>query len=253
MNKARSQMILVAVLVCLFAVGMAGLLNFFKYRSTSDRLIRDRLVVTGSGIESSIRSSLALGMQFSDLGTLPETLERERSTDELIRAIEVFDAEGRSMYSTDRLRSVRGVPPAWVVEAKEADGEHWMVKAGPNSAVGVPIRNSFGLVIGHVALRFNDAQIAETERAVARELLLISTVQFIFAAALASLALLAVMGGITRDLDAVEGRLVQGRDKKQRALRGPFARPLTRFFDTVRGAEAQIAALRGRLDQGGPR
>ena len=48
MNAARPQMILVAVLVCLFAVGMAGLLNFFKYRSNAERLIKERLVVTAS-------------------------------------------------------------------------------------------------------------------------------------------------------------------------------------------------------------
>jgi len=129
MNKARSQMILIAVLVCLFAVGMSGLLNFFKYRATADRLIKDRLVVTGAGIENSIRSSLALGLQFSDIGTLPETMDRERSTDELIRTIEVFDNDGNSLYSTDKLRAMRGVPAAWVQEAKDAGA--WVFGGGP--------------------------------------------------------------------------------------------------------------------------
>ncbi len=81
MNSTRPQMIMVAVLVCLFAVGMAGLLNFFKYRTNAERIIKERLVVTGTSIENSIQSSLALGMQFSDLGTLPGTLERERASD----------------------------------------------------------------------------------------------------------------------------------------------------------------------------
>ena len=49
MHNARAQMTIIAVLVCLFAVGMSGLLNFFKYRATADRLIKDRLVVTGAG------------------------------------------------------------------------------------------------------------------------------------------------------------------------------------------------------------
>ena len=94
MNTTRPQMILIAVLVCMFAIGMAGFLNFFKYRSNAERLIKERLVVTGTAIENSIRSSLSLGLQFADLGTLPNMLERERATDDLILSIEVFDTEG---------------------------------------------------------------------------------------------------------------------------------------------------------------
>jgi hypothetical protein len=250
MRKARSQMIVIAVVVCLFAVGMSGLLNFFKYRATADRLIKERLVVTGSGIENSIRSSLMLGLQFSDLGTLPETMDRERSTDELIRTIEVFDTDGKTLYSTDRLRAMRGVPPLWVEESRDADGDYWMVKSGLNSAVGVPIKNSFGQVIGHVALRFDEAQLSESSMKVARELALNTLAIFAAAALLASLAVLAVMTFVARDLAAVEAglRALPGGRPLKAPSRGAFARPLARFFETVRRAESQIAMLRSRLD-----
>jgi hypothetical protein len=243
-------MIVIAVVVCLFAVGMSGLLNFFKYRATADRLIKERLVVTGSGIENSIRSSLMLGLQFSDLGTLPETMDRERSTDELIRTIEVFDTDGKTLYSTDRLRAMRGVPPLWVEESRDADGDYWMVKSGLNSAVGVPIKNSFGQVIGHVALRFDEAQLSESSMKVARELALNTLAIFAAAALLASLAVLAVMTFVARDLAAVEAglRALPGGRPLKAPSRGAFARPLARFFETVRRAESQIAMLRSRLD-----
>jgi hypothetical protein len=254
MDKSRSQMILVAVLVCLFAVGMAGLLNFFKYRSNAERLVKERLVVTGLGIESSIRSSLALGLQFADLGTLPEMMERERGTDDLIRSIEVFDAEGQPLYSTDRLRAQREVPDAWVKAARESTGEQWQVRAGRESAVGLPVRNSFGLVIGHVALRYSLAQVDEGVMAVARELALACLLVFVTAAALASMALLAVMGQTRRDLRAVEAVLARSRDPAgppAASLKGPFSAPLRRFFDTVRTAQSNIAATRARLQRGG--
>ena len=38
MESTRSRMILVATLVCFFAVGMAALLNYYKYRGTADRI-----------------------------------------------------------------------------------------------------------------------------------------------------------------------------------------------------------------------
>ena len=51
MISTHRRMIAVALLVCGFAVGMAGLLNYFKYRSTELRLVNERLLVTGRSIE----------------------------------------------------------------------------------------------------------------------------------------------------------------------------------------------------------
>jgi len=248
-------MILVAVLVCLFAVGMAGFLNFFKYRSNAERIIKERLVVTGTSIENSIRSSLALGLQFADLGTLPGTLERERATDDLILSIEVFDPEGKPLYTTDRLRATRNVPAAWLTAARQAKGEDWFVKSGTESAAGIAIQNSFGLVIGYLALRYSAEQVSQSTSAVARELALFTIGVFVAAATLASLALLGVMRRLSRDVDAVEKALRSADPMRssEAVRKGPFGRALRRFFESVRGAEAEIALLRGNLERGAER
>jgi hypothetical protein len=254
MAKTQPQLIVVAVLVCLFAVGMAGLLNFFKYRSNAERIISERLVVTGTSIENSIQSSLALGLQFSDLGTLPGTLERERATDDLILSIEVFDTEGRPLYSTDRLRQTRHVSDTWLSAARLAGGRDWFVKDGTESAAGIAIQNSFGLTIGYLALRYSEQQVAESTKAVARDLALSAFAVFVVAAALASLALMAVMGRLSRDFEAVEAAL-RARESARPSgtlLRGPFGRALRRFFDTLREAEGELARLRSELDRGRP-
>jgi hypothetical protein len=254
MNSTRPQMIMVAVLVCLFAVGMAGLLNFFKYRSNAERIIKERLVVTGTSIENSILSSLALGLQFSDLGTLPGTLERERASDGLILGIEVFDLEGKPLYSTDRLRAARNVPAAWLEAARQAGGKDWFVKRGTESAAGITIQNSFGLAIGHLALRYSDEQVKASTNAVARELALTTFLVFAAAALLASLALVAMMNRVARDFNAVESAVRSGDPTRssETLRKGPFGRALRRFFDSVRGAEAEIALLRGQLERGSP-
>jgi hypothetical protein len=251
MVKTQPQLIVVAVLVCLFAVGMAGLLNFFKYRSNAERIIKERLVVTGTSIENSIQSSLALGLQFSDLGTLPGTLERERATDDLILSIEVFDVEGRPLYSTDRLREARHVSGAWLSAARLAAGADWFVKDGTESAAGIAIQNSFGLTIGYLALRYSDQQVARTTNAVARELALSTFAVFVVAGGLASAALLAVMGRLERDFAAVESALrVRDTMRLSNPLRrGPFGRALQRFFDTLRKTEAELARVRAVLDR----
>lgn len=251
MNSTRPQMILVAVLVCLFAVGMAGFLNYFKYRSNAERITKERLVVTGMSVENSIQSSLALGLQFADLGTLPGTLERERATDSLILSIEVFDTDGKPLYSTDRLRAARSVPAQWLAAARQAQGADWFVKNGTESAAGIAIQNNFGLVIGYLALRYSEEQVSASTRAVARELALYALGVFVAAATLASLALLAVMHRLSHDFDAVEAALRSGDPLRpsERVRSGPFGRALRRFFERVRGAEAEIALLRGNLER----
>jgi len=252
MKTTKPQMILVAVLVCMFAVGMAGFLNYFKYRSNAERILKERLVVTGNSIETNIQASMALGLQFSDLGTLPGTLERERATDDIILSIEVFDPEGNPLYSTDRLRASRGVPAAWLTAARQSNGGDWFVKDGSESAAGTAVTNNFGLLIGHVALRFSEEQVNASHRAVARELALTTLAVFVVASALASLALLAVMKRLSNELDAVEAVLRSGDPVRPSAVvrNGPFGAALRQFFERVRGAESEIALLRRDLERG---
>jgi len=245
-------MMIVAVLVCLFALGMAGLLNFFKYRSNAERIIKERLVVTGKAIENSIQSSLALGMQFADLGMLPDTLKRQGATDDLILGIEVFDLDGNPLYNTDLLRGMRNVPADWLHAAHRAGGKDWFVQRGTESAAGISIETSYGLAVGYLALRYSDEKAKSSTNAVALELALTTFGVFIAAALVASLALSAMMGSMARKFDAVEAALRSGDlARSGEALRkGPFGAALRRFFESVRGAEAEIALLRGELERG---
>lgn len=250
MDSTRSRMIGVAVVVCGFAVGMAGLLNYFKYRSTSDRLVTERLVVTGRSVENSIQSSLALGLQFSDIGTLPGILDREQATDSLIQGIDIFDTDGKLLYSTDRLRASRPVPKAWLAAARKAgDKGNWLVDNGEETAAGISVQNNFGLTIGYLALRFSGERVRDETYAVGREIALSSLLVFLAAAGLSSLALLTVMRRLGSDVGRVEAALRAGDSARATAIasRGPFGPSLLRFLKTTRLAEAEVARLRSLL------
>lgn len=257
METTRYRMVAVAVLVCFFAVGMAGLLNYFKYRSTSDRIVKERLMVIADSVNSSIHSSLTLGLAFSDLAMLPSTMERERAADDLILGIEVFDTEGKPLYSTDRLRAGRNASKAWFEAAQSStDGEgDWYVDNASESAVGITIKNNFGLKIGYLAVRFSADRISQANATVARELALSALAVFVLAALLASGALVAVMNKLTRDIAAVENTLSSPDASRlpDTVRRGPFGAALRRFFDTVRIAEGELLKLRVTLDRGAQR
>ena len=245
-------MIVVAVVVCGFAVGMAGLLNYFKYRAAADRILTDRLVVTGRLVENSIQSSLALGLQFAEIGTLPGMLDRERATDDLILGIDIFDMDGRMLYSTDRLRATRPVPASWLAAAKAAGNADWRAEDGREAAAGIAVKNNFDLTIGYLALRYSVDRVREAANEVATELAAVALAIFAGAATLSSLALIGVMQRLGRNLQAVERGLGQGEAARAtaRALKGSFGPVLRRFIETTRRAEAEIADLRAGLDRG---
>lgn len=253
MDSTKTRMVVVAVVVCGFAVGMAGLLNYFKYRSTANRIVTERLVVTGKAVESSIQSALELGLQFADIATLPGTLDRERATDELIEGIDVFDTDGKMLYSTDRMRSNRPIPATWLAAAKKSGGAaNWFVDTEQDAAAGISVKNNFGLTIGYLALRYSHDRVNDQAAAVGRQLALMTLVMFVLSASLSAFALLAVMRRLTGDVAMVEQALRSGTSTPAflRASKGPFGRGLAHFVKTTRDVDARIAELRARLQRG---
>jgi len=242
-------MIAVAVLVCLFAVGMAALLNYFKYRSTADRLITARLIVIGKGVENSIQASLSLGLSFKELGTLPALMERARTADPLIREIKVFDPKGQPMYGTNPQGMTQTAPASWLAAARRAGDASWSVIEDDNSAVGISIKNNFGLIVGYLALNYSRTTIDRDAHAVGRGLALAALGIFAAAAALAALLLNFTMRPLERHMSAVETALEHagGAAPGAEIDKGSFGPALVRFFDSVRAADAQIAEIRGRL------
>ena len=252
MESTKRRMIGVAVLVCGFAVGMAGLLNYFKYRATATSIVKDRLLVTGRSIDSSIQSSVALGLQFADIGTLTGTMQRERATDDLILSIDIFDNDGRMLYSTDSLRMDRPVPAHWVEAAHKAKEDGWFTEHQDESAAGMKIENNFGLTMGHLVLRYSNEKVEESMHAVGRQLALNSFLMFLASAGLSSLALLRVMGRLDRDIGAAEQALRVGgvTGNLSATARGPFGPALRQFVDAVRLADSQVSDLRAQLHGG---
>lgn len=249
MNSLRRRMIAVAVLACLFAVGMAALLNYFKYRSTADHIVTGRLIVIGKQIENSIQASMALGIAFDDLGTLTGLMKRERTADGLIAEINVFDADGKPLYSTDQMRMAEAVPASWLNAARRSRDGEWRVQDGGDSAVGMSIKNSFGLTLGYLALRYSRDRIDRAAHAVGKQLALAGLIVFAGAAVLASLALVFAMRPLRRDIRLVESAL---RDPDQigapEAIEAsPFGPALVQYFDAVREAEVELAMVRGHL------
>ena len=147
---------LVLLLIVLgFSIGMATLLNYFKFESTIRTLEGSRFGLVAEDIGNNIELSLGLGLSFGEIGTLQELIERHRSSDVLILSIEVLDNGGRVRYSTRPERAGQAAPAGWLAALRRPE---WL-RVEPDAFVaGRTMRNNFDVVIGGVAVRYDRGQ-----------------------------------------------------------------------------------------------
>lgn len=213
MKSTRSRFIGVALLVCLFAVGMATFLNYYKYKATFGNLVKSRLLVIGYGIENGVQSSLGLGLAFNELTTLNDVLQREGKADRLITGIDVFDSAGKVLYSTDPARLGKDAPESWRRAASAvATGANreYSVQEQAELVSGIALRNSFDLTVGYLAMRYDRAYVDANVAEMGLRLLGIGAAAFIAAGVLCALALSFLLRGYERDMRAISERLSGG-------------------------------------------
>lgn len=261
MDTTSRRMIAVAVTVCGFAVGMAGLLNYFKYRSTASRVVTERLIVTGKAVENSIQSAIGLGLQFSEISTLQGTLERERATDPLIVGIDVFDTQGNPLYSTDSLRASKRAPTTWLKAAQKAGNGSWNAEDGYDAATGMYLKDNFEQNIGILAIRYSGDQVRAAAYAVGKELAFNSLLTFLVSAVVASVAVVRITTRLARDMNAVEAALAAAARRDQAganaaaaevagSISGDLGASLRRFLRNTAVTERRIASVRASLHSG---
>lgn len=235
-------------MVCLFAIGMATFLNYYKYKSTVTKTVTTRLLVVGRGIENSVQSSLALGMTFAELGTLPGLIEREKTADRLITAIEVFDTSGRVLYSTERGRAGGSVAARWIEAATRAAGSDWFVEEADNAVAGLALKNNFNLTVGYLVIRYARDELERNVGRVGMELLAIGAAALLGAVLLAWLALLPVLARFERDMRALEQRIAAPDAAGTGQVPDAFASAVEELRAVIWEAEGGLAQARAKLE-----
>lgn len=253
MGTIRVRFILVALVVSFFAVGMAAFLNYFKYKSTISNIVKSRVLVVGRGIENSVQASLQLGMQFAELSQLPQLMQREKSSDRLIRGIDVFDVNGQVLYSTDRGRVGQKVPSAWTTAAERAKGTEWSNEAPGEYVAGISVRNAFNLTVGYLGLRYSREEVERAAATAGREILLAALASFAAILVVAPLALVVVIRRFERDLRALEAAAsrLEDRTPQAPAAGSAFDGAIGHLRASLREANKSLDDLRARLDAAG--
>jgi len=253
MGTIRVRFILVALVVSFFAVGMAAFLNYFKYKSTIGGIVKSRVLVIGRGIENSVQASLQLGMQYSELGTMNQLLQRERSSDRMVRGIDMFDSSGQVIYSSDRSRVGQKVPEAWMLAAERSKSTEWGSEAADDYVAGISVKNSFDLTVGFLALRYSREEVDRAAATAGREILVAALAAFAAIAVIAPLALVVVIRRFERDMHTLEvaaGHL-EDRTQAQPANSSAFDDAIDTLRASLNDANKSLDDLRGKLDAAG--
>jgi hypothetical protein len=250
MGTIRVRFILVALVVSFFAVGMAAFLNYFKYKSTIGNIVKSRVLVVGRGIENSVQASLQLGMQFAELSQLPQLMTREKSSDRLVRGIDVFDASGQVIYSTDRGRVGQKVPAGWTAAAERSKSTEWATEEPEEFVAGISLKNAFDLTVGYLALRYSRDEVERAAATAGREILLAALASFAAIAVVAPLALIVVIRRFERDLRTLEAAASHLEDRTQPApaAGSAFDTAIGHLRASLRDANKSLDDLRAKLD-----
>ena len=253
MGTIRFRFIMVALVVSFFAVGMAAFLNYFKYKSTIGNIVKSRVLVVGRGIENSVQASLQLGMQFSELAQLPQLMQREKSSDRLVRGIDVFDSSGQVLYSTDRPRVGQKVPTPWINAAQRSKTTEWGTDETDEFVAGISLKNAFDLTVGYLAMRYSREEVETAAAKAGREIALAALLSFLGIAIVAPLALIVVIRRFERDLRTLEAAASHLEDRAQPppATGSAFDSAIGHLRASLRDANKALDDLRAKLDTAG--
>ena len=253
MGTIRFRFIMVALVVSFFAVGMAAFLNYFKYKSTINNIVKSRVLVVGRGIENSVQASLQLGMQFAELQQLPQLMTREKSSDRLVRAIDVFDPSGQILYSTESSRVGQKVHPSWISAAQRSKTTEWSTDETDDLVAGISLKNAFDLTVGYLALRYSREEVERAASTAGREIMLAALVSFVALAIVAPLALIVVIRRFERDLRTLEAAASHLEDRNQPppAAGSAFDGAINHLRASLREANKSLDDLRAKLDAAG--
>ena len=243
MKSTRARFVMVALMVCTFAIGMATFLNYFKYKATVGETVKSRVLVVTNPIETSVQASLALGLNFAELGILNGLLARQKASDSLIIGIDVFDTAGKLLYSTDAVRVGQTAPAGWLDATRLLNKkDEWSVEETSQLVTGTALKNNFDLTVGFLAVRYSRAYVDSATGRVAKELLMTALPVLAIVALLAPLALMLIMRRFDRDMAAVQAAL-----ESDAPAEGPFGESVAQMKANLQEAEQGLNSAQAEL------
>ncbi|QRG08558.1 hypothetical protein EZH22_09865 [Xanthobacter dioxanivorans] len=237
-----SRLILVVVVSVTAAVVAVAVIAFGASDRVGEEIERARVANLLGTLKTSTEANLSIGLQLDQVSLLQPRIEREKAGDTSILAIDVFNAAGRAVFSTDRSVIGEEVSPDWVKRLTNDDV--WTTVERGDTVFGTRFENDLGVAGGISVTVSDEARSARADRLGLD--LATRTAALGFAGALLAAAAAGVFAYVfSRPFDRV------ARILRNDAVRSGDDGPLTQLADaTVRSwqkAEAQVDRGLGQL------
>lgn len=147
---------------CILAMvlGLLLTMNYFKYGNILTDVTTSRLEVINKNLGFSLSRATNLGLALDELQFADTLLRRAKESDAAIREIQVFDINGRVLFSTGETTAESRVDERIVGLLKPTrteDATEWVAHTTGQFVAGISLYNSFDRAIGGIVLRYDRA------------------------------------------------------------------------------------------------
>lgn len=177
---------------------------YYKFESVYSAQVQSRYSFVVFTIKKRVEDSLNLGFALRQLRQVQEIIEREKSRDAQILAVEVYDYRGEVLFDTDRGAIGTRVSEPLAEAIRSGMQQSFSVVDEDNLIVGLPLVNNLGKVEGGVVLRYPIAYVEKGVSGLLTQLLKSIAVALLAASAVAVTGLYVLFGGVGRKLGSME-------------------------------------------------
>jgi hypothetical protein len=177
---------------------------YYKFESVYSAQVQSRYSFVVFTIKKRVEDSLNLGFALRQLRQVQEIIEREKSRDAQILAVEVYDYRGEVLFDTDRGAIGTRVSEPLAEAIRSGMQQSFSVVDEDNLIVGLPLVNNLGKVEGGVVLRYPIAYVEKGVSGLLTQLLKSIAIALLSASVVAVAGLYVLFGGVGRKLGSME-------------------------------------------------
>lgn len=207
---------------CILALvlGLLLTMNYFKYGNILTNVTTSRLAVINKNLDFSLSRATNLGLALEELQFADTLLKRAKDSDPAIREIQVFDVNGKILFST-------GAPVAdakvgedilgLVEPLRKKDKTEWSAHSEEQFVAGITLYNSFDRSIGGVVLRYDRSGYESLVEGVLEKLLVVTAALLGVAALVAAIGISLGFRELRHTYAAMQTALSVVKEKGERA------------------------------------
>lgn len=157
MIRARSlhhHFVAVLLLAMLLALAASAASWFIALEQRGAALRESRFQFSIGTLRDALESGLRLGLLLPDLPGAQNLINQSQAQDRVILSIDVFDTEGRVLFSTDDDGTGARIPQFVRAPCLAATDRHWSGRDKDGPWLCTPLKNSYEQVDGGIVLRY---------------------------------------------------------------------------------------------------